>query len=108
MGVCAEERLYVCKECGGWAIMPDATLYEPLDVGSVIDERYGGQTVCERGYIPYLMPHQLKSYRVACAYEPTCECGSTMRRVELSDGLTLTCPSCGTPNKVVGFAGCWD
>ena len=108
MGVCAEEKLYVCDECGRWAMMPDATLYEPLDARSMVDERYGEQTVREWGYIPYLMPRQLKRYRVACAYEPTCECGSTMRGAELKDGLTLTCPSCGASNQVDGFAGCWD
>ncbi|MBQ9315619.1 MAG: hypothetical protein IJ203_02220 [Atopobiaceae bacterium] len=106
--VCAEEKLYVCKGCGRWKLTPDATLYEPLDVDSVLDERFGDKTVRELGHVPYLMPNQLKSCRVVSAYEPACKCGSMMSEIKLRKGLALACPTCGVPNGLVELVGFWD
>lgn len=106
-GVCVESKLYVCESCGRWEVLPDATLYEPLDVEAELSKERWGKSAREARHIPYLMPDDLKRYRVIGAYSPTCECGAAMKESARIEGRKLACPKCGTMNTVL-FAGNWD
>ena len=102
-GVCAEARLYECKSCGHWEVIPDATLYEPRDdqlEDILVSVRGGGQKALATRRIPFLIRDDLKLCRVLAEFHPTCSCGGEMRRVRRLRGHKLACPTCGHKNTL--------
>jgi len=51
----AERYLYRCENCNFWECGPDMSIYEPIDVEELLDDKYGNKTVREWGYLPYAL-----------------------------------------------------
>ena len=57
----AERYLYVCRQCGYWEVNHNLSLYFPVDIEKIENERYE-KRVAELGYLPYVMVYQLREY----------------------------------------------
>lgn len=103
VAVDARKRLFLCPECGGWEVEPSLSLYAPLDTEAVKEKMYGDRSLAERGYVPYVMSHELaREYRLIKEWVHVCpRCGSVMRESEgkSPEALGLGCHECGTRLK---------
>ena len=90
VGVCAEQRIYVCDCCGYWDVHTDATVYGLADKEAGPASKFGTQTIEERGRIPYVARWEDEiGFRVIKEFVPLCEkCGGAMHAVEVDEENT--------------------
>lgn len=101
--------IYVCGRCGTWERGIDVSLYALDDPDSVPGTRFGEKTVAEWGYVPYVMPSDLKEkYHLLKRHYRYCgKCGKRMRKATTEEMEHLRCPVCGSENHAVGGL-LWD
>ncbi len=97
VAVDAERYLYVCKNCGHWAVEPGLSLYAPNDVEKLKKKKYGEKTVEQWGEVPYVMSMDLEEdYHLLKSWIHKCEkCGDEMHRATHDEEYNLHCPDCG-------------
>ena len=80
----AENKAYVCNECGNWQVEIDGSLYVPNDDSYKNDSGYVMSFDLEEKY------HLLKRKEHKCQ-----KCGSVMREATDEELPMLPCPDCG-------------
>ncbi len=90
----AEEELYVCPACGGYASEPNLTIYEPKDpaISKVHNEVFAIANPASGQ--EYVVPWELAGdYRRVKVFVHKCpECGKRMHKYRAGD--RLRCPKC--------------
>ena len=100
VGVGAEQKIFVCEDCGHWDVFTDATVYGLVDIENGPAMPFGQKTIAEWGCIPYVATWaDFGKFRVIEEYAPTCpKCGGAMRALPDHEKLPqLKCPECGGP-----------
>ena len=102
VGCAAERKIYVCEDCGSWAVLNDASLYGWADENKDVEIDY-----------VVLWGGDGEKYRLIEKFVPTCgKCGGDMHAIDVDedsdDAPQLSCNECGSPLTAKLASICWD
>ena len=109
VAVDAENRVYICHDCGSWIEEKGLSLYVADNEYALKDVKKGLPIFYGDDSIPAMMGQKPK-YRLLKEYEHKCKkCCAKMREASKEELYSLPCPDCGAkpdPDSI-GFVN-WD
>lgn len=110
MAIDASSAVYICGSCGYWEEAPVLALYSPKDPEQLKSLEYHGKTVEEWGFVPYVLPADLKDkYRFVKNYRHVCPgCNKQMRKAKDEELQQLSCPGCDHAADRDEYTMSWD
>ncbi len=103
-----ERELYVCPNCGTFAIEPNLTIYEMKKPISSKPENSRRSVAHPPSGEEYVVPYELRQdYRLVKSYSHNCpECGRRMHKYRPDD--RMKCPECKEGQMEPSRALMWD